>query len=75
MKDFQNNPQGTWNEWARYVLLTIEKLEERIDAMESTIGEMRTDIRITGWKIGIIVAIASVVGGLAVNVAVELLIK
>lgn len=27
MQDFQNDTKGTWNEWAKHVLLTLQRLE------------------------------------------------
>ena len=46
------NPDG-WGEWSRYVLKTLERLDEDIKELTDTIGGMRRDVVMLQVKSGI----------------------
>ena len=42
-----------WRDWSKYVLKTIEKLENKHSEQEQKIHNLESEIKLLKWKIGI----------------------
>lgn len=67
-----DNLPSSWESWGNYVLVTLEKVEERVDDLESQINEnnltSRTDIVELKTKAGVVAAVIGVVSSLIVSI-------
>ena len=50
---------GTWREWARHVLITLEKLEKRIEELEDKVDKLITSLKVLTVRLTLIVSIGT----------------
>lgn len=50
--DHDASPQGTWQEWARHVLLELTRLNDSQNGMAERLQEMKTEIDAKTSKLG-----------------------
>lgn len=64
-----DNPLNGWNEWSRYVLKELERLNDCYESMRKDMTDMKTDLTMLKVKAGVWGLIAG-----AVPVAIALLV-
>lgn len=71
-------PKGGWSEWSNHVLLTLEKLEKKVDKLEENIHQDKLDTQrelvTLNTKASILGSIAGVITSLIVTVIAGLII-
>lgn len=72
MTDSNDAPKNGWNEWAKYVLKTLEKLEKNIEENEKLIQKLMIELKLlqfkTSMKAGFIGALSGFLPSAAVAI-------
>lgn len=78
MGDNKESIERGWESWGNYVLKTLEKLEEKVDILESKISEnnleANKDLVELKVKVGVVAAIAGIIASGVTSIIVGLFI-
>lgn len=77
MNDPNDAPKNGWNEWAKYVLKTLEKLEKSIDENEKLIQKLVLELKLLQFKTSMRAGLIGALSGFlpAAAVAIYFIVK
>lgn len=77
MTDVKEPPKNGWNEWAKHVLITLEKLEEKGEERDKLIQKLILDLKLLQFKTSLRAGFLGAVAGFlpAAAVAIYFIIK
>ena len=71
----RENDDSTWAEWSKHVILSIERLDDRIDELSNKISSMRDEVIQLRTRSSIIWSVIGAVAGALITLGVLMFVK
>ncbi len=71
----KENDDSTWAEWSKHVILSIERLDDRIDEISNKITSMRDEVIQLRTRSSIIWSVIGAVAGALITLGVMVFVK